>query len=125
MLVAMVADNDLDCLPSLLGSRLFFSADADQLLFVGRTVQELLRGFDYLASPRFQQSVDGKSSAVAAMKRKLESDPVRRKRHYEHFILALADLPHSDECYSLVPLPGHSRLDQIRSSLSLLSNPAQ
>jgi len=87
-------------------------------------IRSLLGEFSYLKSPEFQERITGKSSAVAAMHRRLAAEPVRKKEHSERFEVALAALWVSDEAYQLAGPEQQASLMRLKTIVAAVRNPA-
>jgi hypothetical protein len=116
LILGLVRMNDLDVLPQVTGSHpdQYRSSDLSVYMQIGRDLQSLVSSYDFTDSAEFQRSVRGKASAYVAMKKKLESDPVKRKQHRDRFFAALRDLPISNDADLLVPESQQPLLDRLR-----------
>ena len=119
VLVSLAAVGDAEALEvGLLANRNDFCENvATELRGHGNLVAQIMKGYDYLQSPEFLQSIEGKSDQFVAMKRKLESDPVRKAHHAKRFEVALYDLPTSSGAYHLLSVEGHAYLDELRRAV--------
>lgn len=116
VLVALAAVGDADAFEAGLSAhrKEFGDCVAASFRGLGVRISQILRSYDYLKSPEFLRSIDGKSEQFVAMKRKLESDPTRRAHHAKRFEVALCNLPTSSEAYDLLSVDAHVHLNAIR-----------
>jgi hypothetical protein len=125
LLVALIRMNDSQVLSTDEGLPPDVSAPEDRKKV--RDLRGLLiairRFFDYTESPEFLESIEGKSDAVGAMRRKLASHPMRKKEYLDRLDTALESLLTSRDAYRLVAAKRHGDVDGIRRILSSLSNP--
>ncbi len=91
--------------------------DRPNVLAMATIIDQLLRSFDYEKSPEFELRIEGKSSQVQAMHRKLLSSE-RRRQLSERFGKAIADLLESREVYDLVPIANHDLLEELKTIAS-------
>jgi hypothetical protein len=96
--------------------------DFPKVLRMFALVDEVVDSFDYTESDEFVKSVEGKSDAVRAMRRKL-IDPVQRRESRGRFCNALAKLLESDEVWTLVRPTHKSLLHELRDLVDRVSNP--
>lgn len=87
-------------------------------------VADLVRNFDYERSAEFEEAIAGKSNAVATMKRRLASDPVKRFEQRKRLEHALGDVLSSDMAFMLVPREQHAVVRSLIELASRLRNPA-
>ena len=122
VLVGLKQANDLDlALQPEVFSQIGFSA-ADRTA-VEATVQELdllVDGFDYLESPEFLASIEGKGRQFVAMKRKLHT-PARQAEQRARLTGLLSDALHGDEIAELLPPEKHASLRRLRTLAAAIS----
>jgi hypothetical protein len=112
-----LADDDA-CLPEEVCHR----NDRAAVRRAARLVDHLRNRFSYVESPRFSRGQAGKSSAYAAMRRKLEDAPTKRVNHLESFSAALRSILSSREAYDFVPAQRHNELDALVDILRQVGN---
>lgn len=97
--------------------------DRETVRRMASIIDELLRDFEYLHSPEFEEEISGKSPALIEMKQRLADEPVRRREHRKRFERALGDVLSCEEVFRLIP---HDRHDQVKNLIGLagaLRNP--
>jgi hypothetical protein len=124
MLVGLSSMNDTASVDEgrCLTSEVCTKEDRAAVREVAHSLDQLLKGFSYTASPEFARAVGGKSAAVLAMQRRLAEEPLRRAEHRARLIGALAGLLSKDEAYDLLPEARHQILDRIRASMGQVQN---
>ena len=114
VMTALVCCNDGDliddpaCFPCPDDSRAFWMDARDM-------IAELRRGFDYLASPRFANSIAGKSDQyVATATRMTAQKPAEYKSDFD---AAIQDALNSDRIFDLIPASAHAGLREILAEI--------
>jgi hypothetical protein len=115
MILGLVAANDADLLEaaSVKHSEEIPSRYMPAYRSMRAGIVAILAAYDYTASPDFLKSTAGKSEAAVAMKRRFESEPVKRVAHRKKLVAALAALPESRAVYELVVVEHHEQLDEL------------
>tara|TARA_R110002072_G_C7569344_1_gene500963 strand:- start:82 stop:468 length:387 start_codon:yes stop_codon:yes gene_type:complete len=125
MIVGLVEVNDADLLDqdAILSVDVCTPGERTAVRGIRDLIHQLYLHFDYLASPRFVDETDGKSSAFSGMLRKRYSDPVRRAECRRAYAVALANILDENDAYSLTKTAEHDSLDRLRELLNALANP--
>ena len=115
VMTALVCCNDGDliddpaCFPCSDDSRAFWMDSRDM-------IATLRRGFDYLASPTFTNSIAGKSDQYVAAATRMA---VQKSAEYKSdFDAAIQDALNSDRIFDLIPASAHARLDEILAEIN-------
>jgi hypothetical protein len=124
LLVDLAAVNDAQLVDEdrILTSDICAAEDRALVREAAYAIRALLAEFSYLASPKFERLVAGKSPAVVAMQRKLASDPVRRKHNLELFETAMQQLLVSERAYELAAVSQPPVLDRLKAILAAVQN---
>ena len=109
--------NEDRCLPK----EVCAPADRPKVRRAVAILSDVVHEYDYTASQEFQAANQGKSPAYEQMRRKLESDPVKRSERLERLEAALRNLLASDDAYELIPSDKRKALDEVRELIGALS----
>lgn len=124
LLVALIRMSDSHVLSTDEGlpAEVCAPGDRDKVRHLRGLLIPIRRFFDYTESPEFLESIEGKSDTASALRRKLASDPVKKKEQLARLDRSLESLLTSSDAFRLVRARDHGTLQEIQRILSSLSN---
>lgn len=98
------------------------SSDLKSFRNITMELQRLINEYEYLDSPAFLNSIEGKSKQIIELMRRVARDPVRRKEHQREFVESLRQLPESRTAFTLVAERHHEFLDKALAAVTVASS---
>lgn len=85
---------------------------------IAMELQHLINDCEFIDSPAFLSSIQGKSKQVAEMMQRIACDPVHLKEHQRRFVEALYQLPENHSAFNLVAERHHEVLHKALAAIA-------